>query len=143
MASLLRRSEEYAKSLYPLESVHLLPVQELTAPTVRFLAARDHADGQLLGCGAVILQPDRSAEIKRMFVEPSARRRGVGSALLQALEGEAVSAHAVVVRLETGTRQPEAIALYRSAGFLVRPPFGDYPDDPLSVFMEKWLDERE
>jgi putative acetyltransferase len=56
------------------------------------------------------------------------------------LEGEARAHGLSVVRLETGTRQPEALGLYRALGYTDRGPFGEYPtDDPLSVFMEKLL----
>ncbi|GGL87927.1 GNAT family N-acetyltransferase [Micromonospora yangpuensis] len=158
VAALLRRSEEYAHSLYPPESVHLLPVAELRAPSVAFLVARDAATGALLGCGAVVLpEPaagtladgaDRAeragagayAEVKRMFVEPGVRRRGVGARILAALEQRVRAAGVGTVRLETGPDQPEAIALYRRLGYVERGRFGDYPDDPLSIFMEKALD---
>ncbi len=141
--ALLRRSEEYAHSLYPPESVHMLPVDELRSPSVHFLVARDGADGRVIGCGAVVLQPGGWAEIKRMFVDPAARRRGVGAHILAALEAYAQDAGARTVRLETGTSQPEAISLYRRFGYADRGPFGNYPDDPLSVFMEKFLGDRD
>ena len=44
-----------------------------------------------------------------------------------------------LVRLETGVRQPEALSLYERCGYVRIPPFGGYPDDPLSVFFEKGL----
>jgi putative acetyltransferase len=56
--------------------------------------------------------------------------------ILAAIE-EALRGRATVLRLETGTRQPAAIALYERAGFRRRGPFGSYRDDPLSVYMEK------
>lgn len=142
VADMLRRSEEYARSLYPDESVHMLPVERLVAPSVRFLVARDQDAGRLLGCGAVVLCPDGWAELKRMYVDPAARRRGVGTAILDALERLARAEGVTVIRLETGTRQGEAIALYRRFGYRVRGPFGDYREDPLSVFMERRLDGR-
>ncbi|WP_428961613.1 GNAT family N-acetyltransferase [Micromonospora fluostatini] len=140
VADLLRRSEEYAHSLYPAQSVHMLPVDELRGPRVRFLVARDAADGGLLGCGAVARVDDTYAEVKRMFVAPGARRRGIGLAILAALEEWAREAGVPLVRLETGTSQPEAVGLYRRLGYVERGRFGDYPDDPLSIFMEKALD---
>jgi GNAT superfamily N-acetyltransferase len=143
VAALLRRSEEYSRSLYPPESVHILPVDELRSPAVHFLVARDHEDGPVTGCGAVVLQPGGCAEVKRMFVDPAVRRRGVGARILGALEAYAHDAGARVVRLETGTSQPEAVSLYRRLGYAERGPFGDYRDDPLSVFMEKLLGDRD
>ena len=92
-----------------------------------------------VACGAVRLLDAETAEIKRMYVEPTARGRGLGRRMLQALEAEArlLGAHDLV--LETGTRQPEAIALYSRAGFSKIGAFGEYEDHPLSVFMGKTL----
>ena len=66
------------------------------------------------------------AEIKRMYVDPSARGRGVGRQILDALEAEARRLGARRIVLETGPRQPEAIALYARAGFAEIPLFGEY-----------------
>ena len=124
-------------ALYPAESNHLDPVETLERDNVTFLAA--FVAGEAVGCGAVKRMPGGYGEIKRMYVEPDARGRGAGRALVQALES-ALLAHGIdVARLETGARQPEALALYEQCGYVRRPPFGDYPDDPLSVFFEKRL----
>ena len=74
-----------------------------------------------------------------MYVAPEARGHGIGRALLAALEGEARSLGYGSVRLETGRRQPEAISLYRSAGFEPIACYGPYVDDPRSVCFEKQL----
>src|SRR5262249_58254986 len=86
-----------------------------------FLVA--YADGAPIGCAAVRLLDDRDAELKRMYVAPSARGRGVGRALLAALESEARALGARRLVLETGTRQAAALALYRRAGFVAIPPY--------------------
>lgn len=139
VADLLARSEALAHSLYPAESVHMLPVDALLEPEALFLVARI-ADGEALGCGALKREADGSAEIKRMFVREDARGRGIGAAVLARLEAEARARGVTVLRLETGVRQPEAISLYRAFGFRERGPFGGYGPDPLSVFMEKALE---
>ncbi len=138
VAALLAASESLAYALYPPQSVHMLDVAELTRPSVRFLVARS-AEGTAEGCGAVVLEDDGTAELKRMFVTPSARGRGLGASLLGRLEDEARRAGVGVIRLETGVQQPEAIGLYRRFGYVDRGPFGRYAEDPLSVFMEKRL----
>lgn len=79
------------------------------------------------------------AEIKRMFVDPAARGLGIGARLMERLEQAARGTGIGVIRLETGTRQPEAIGLYRRFGHAERPPFGAYRPDPLCLFMEKPL----
>jgi putative acetyltransferase len=133
--ALLKASDAYMEALYPAESNHLLDVRSLQAPEVTFIAAR--AAGQALGCGAIVKGPESWAEIKRMFVSPAARGRKLGRLLLQKLEALAVDRGATLLRLETGIKQPEALALYRSAGFVEIGPFGHYRPDPLSLFMEK------
>lgn len=92
-----------------------------------------------VGCGALRRLEAGTAEIKRMYVDPAARGRGIGRALLEALEAEARILDATRIVLETGDRQVEAMALYRRAGFRRMPTFGEYVDSPLSVCMEKHL----
>jgi putative acetyltransferase len=79
------------------------------------------------------------AEIKRMFVSPAARGLKLGRRLLDELEAIAVRRGVGALRLEMGGLQPEALGLYRSAGFVEIGPFGAYRPDPLSIFMEKVL----
>ncbi|RBY88681.1 GNAT family N-acetyltransferase [Blastococcus sp. TF02A-26] len=104
------------------------------------LVARDD-DGTPVGCGALRPIGPGVAEIKRMYVVPAARGRGVSRAVLAALETAAVARGWTTVRLETGTRQPEAIGLYESAGYRAIPAFGAYvaSDDPFAVFYERVL----
>ena len=90
-----------------------------------FLVARDD-DGAALGCGGLRVLDDTTVEIKRMYVRPAARGRGLGGELLRALEAEATRLGADRVLLETGRRQPEAIALYERAGYRRVPCFGPY-----------------
>jgi putative acetyltransferase len=92
-----------------------------------------------VGCGAVRLLNAFDAEIKRMYVKPGARRRGVAKALLTALEAEAIDLGATRLLLETGARQQEAIGLYGGAGFIGIEPFGEYVNSPLSICMAKEL----
>lgn len=133
--TLLDASDAYAAGLYPAESNHLLDVQALQRPNVTFVVAR--LGERAVGCGAVVRSGENWAEIKRMFVDPSARGHKVGRQLLDKLEELALASGATALRLETGIRQPEALGLYRSHGFVEIAPFADYQPDPLSVFMEK------
>jgi GNAT superfamily N-acetyltransferase len=93
------------------------------------------------GCGA--LKPfDRAAgigEIKRMYTAPTARRRGVSRLLLGALEARAVELGYGRLQLETGTAQPEALALYEAEGWHRITPYGRYKDEPDSVCFAKAL----
>jgi putative acetyltransferase len=135
--ALLAQSDAYLALLYPAESNHLVDVATLMKPNVRFFVAR--RDGRALGCGALVLAADGSAEIKRMFFVPEARGRDIGRRILEQLEDAARAEGATMIRLETGIHQPEAIGLYRAAGFVEIGPFGSYVADPLSLFMEKRL----
>ena len=134
---LLEALDAYQSALYPAESNHLLDVDALAAPAVRFFVARRH--GTALGCAALRIDPAGYGELKRMYVTPEARGSRLGRRLLDRVEAEARKEGLEYLRLETGIRQPEALGLYRSAGYREREPFGDYAPDPLSVFMEKRL----
>lgn len=92
-----------------------------------------------VACGGVIRYDETTAEIRRMYVAPSARGRGLSRAVLAALEDEARDLGYDFVRLETGDRQPEAIKLYASSGFEPIARYGPFADDPRSVCFEKRL----
>ncbi len=83
-----------------------------------------------------------SAEVKRMYVAPVARRTGLARAMLEHLEKTARGAGAEVMVLETGMRQPEAITLYESAGYVPVPGFGFYRDSPISRCFARPLTRR-
>ncbi|HUY26316.1 MAG TPA: GNAT family N-acetyltransferase [Candidatus Binataceae bacterium] len=138
--SLIAASDEYLASLYPAQSNHSLDIASLGRPEVTFFVAR--LDGKAVGCGAISRRKKEYAEIKRMFVARNARGTGVGRRVLKTLEAAAFEQGYRVLRLETGISQPEAIGLYRSAGFVEVEPFGDYMADPLSIFFEKRLTDK-
>jgi putative acetyltransferase len=137
VATLLHKSDEFAKALYPPESNHLVGAGTLAAANVRFFVARQ--DGVAVGCGALVLGTGGQAEIKRMFVDPTVRGQGVGRAILQALEETGARESVQLIQLETGVSNHDALTLYRRSGYRERGPFGSYAPDPLSVFMEKRL----
>ena len=95
--------------------------------------------GRAVACGAWQPLEPGVAEIKRMYVRPAYRGRGIARQLVVALEEEALAADRPVIRLETGTYLPAAIALYRSAGYLPIPTYGEYVGNPFSVCFEKHL----
>lgn len=134
---LIGRLDELMTGLYPAESNHLLPVESLQQPDVTFLTAS--VDGEVAGCGAFVNQGGEYAEIKRMFVLSEFRGLRLGRRILEELESLARTSGLELARLETGIHQPEALLLYERAGYQRRGPFGDYSEDPLSIFMEKKL----
>jgi GNAT superfamily N-acetyltransferase len=105
------------------------------------LLARDDA-GAVLGCGALRQLGPGTAELKRMYVVPAARGRGVSKLVLAALEDAGRERGWTRLRLETGPRQPEAIGLYSGAGYRPVGAFGVYAGDPAatgSLFFERVL----
>ena len=132
--ALIEELDRHLVALYPAESNHLMDLEALAAPEVEFFIAQ--VDGAAVGCGAIKRFRDY-AEVKRVFVAPRARGLGVARRIIRALQAAASASGLRVLRLETGIHQPDALALFESAGFTRRERFGDYPaNDPYSVFME-------
>lgn len=134
---LIAELDAYQHGLYPPESVYALDLAALKATHVLFAVARDAA-GRAVGCGAIVLGAE-FGELKRMYVHPASRGQGTARRLLALLEARAGAAGCRDLMLETGPYQTEALAFYASSGYQRRGPFGDYPDDPYSVFMHKPL----
>ncbi|MEJ7832942.1 MAG: GNAT family N-acetyltransferase [Nocardioides sp.] len=107
---------------------------------VAYLGDEPVATGAWRRSEVVAFGSSLTAEIKRMYVAPSARGRGVARRMLAHLEQTAAEAGVEAVVLETGTAQPEAIALYESAGYTQVPGFGFYRDSPISRCFAKPLD---
>lgn len=123
----------------PASSMHALNIDKLKKPDVTFWSA--WAGGELLGCGALKeLSPDHG-ELKSMRTTQAHLRSGVGSAIVQTIIAEARRRGYRWLSLETGAREyfHPAHRLYQKHGFKTCPPFGDYRDDPNSVFMTKEL----
>jgi putative acetyltransferase len=100
-----------------------------------FVVAR--LEGRAVGCGAVRLLDPTTVEVKRMYVEPELRGRGVAKQILEHLEGAGRELGARRAVLETGVYQDEAIGLYRRAGYTEVACWGEYTTSPTSVCYEK------
>lgn len=90
-----------------------------------------------IGCGAIKAYAERTAEVKRMFVKPENRGQGVAGEILGELETWAQELNFDECILETGLKQPEAIALYKRSGYVVIPNYGQYAGVENSVCMRK------
>jgi ribosomal protein S18 acetylase RimI-like enzyme len=112
------------------------PVDAL-APRAAFLVAR--LGGQPIGCGALRRIDDGTVELKRMYVAPSGRRRGIARRILAELERLAAGFGYRAIRLETGAESPEAIGLYEACGYGRVATFGSYIGNPRSLCFEKIL----
>jgi putative acetyltransferase len=129
---------EHLQSMYelsPPESVHALDLEHLRRPGITFWSAWDGS--VLLGCGALKELDPKHGEIKSMRTPNTLRRRGAGRAMLAHIIAVARSRAYERLSLETGSMQAfkPAQRLYESFGFTYCGPFGDYVEDPNSVFM--------
>ncbi|SNR66245.1 GNAT family N-acetyltransferase [Puniceibacterium sediminis] len=135
---LLEQSHALMRKMFAPEDNHFLGLDALCVPAISlYLAAYG---GQAVGCVA-LMRAEGYGEVKSFFVDPGARGRGVGQALLAHLEGVARGEGLTWLRLETGTGLDAAARLYRSRGFLPSGPFGAYEESPASLFFEKSLDQ--
>lgn len=110
-------------------------------PAGAFLVAE--IDGEPAGCGAWRLLPSGEVEIKRVYVEPAHRRRGLARAIMAALEDSAARAGHRTVVLNSGQEQPEALALYDRLGYRPVPGYGVYACAPDAVFLGRDLGQRD
>jgi GNAT superfamily N-acetyltransferase len=129
VAELNRRSE---RGFDPSVGATALP-HEVRPPAGEFFVAYLH--GEAIGCGAVKHHPGEPTEIKRMWIAPEARGLGLGRRLLEHLESCAAASGARVAHIETSAVLGEALALYRSAGWVEVPAFNEEP------FADHWLEK--
>jgi putative acetyltransferase len=129
---------EHLQSMYalsPPESVHALDLERLREPGITFWSAWEGS--LLLGCGALKELDYKHGEVKSMRTPNALRRRGAGRAILVHIVGIARSRAYERLSLETGSMEEfkPAQRLYESFGFVYCGPFGEYVEDPNSVFM--------
>jgi GNAT superfamily N-acetyltransferase len=110
--------------------------QEENNVMVVFYVAYDEKESAI-ACGALKHFDESTAEIKRMYVKPDIRGRGISKAILTKLEQQAKELHYQRLILETGLKQPEAMSLYRAFGYTPIKCFGRHADDPDSRCFEK------
>lgn len=134
--------EEHLRNMYelsPAESVHALDLEKLRMPGITFWSAWEGR--VLLGCGALKELDSTHGEVKSMRTPATMRRKGAGRAILAHIIEVARSRSYQRLSLETGAHAAfrPAQSLYESFGFERCGPFGDYRDDPNSVFMTRRL----
>lgn len=133
--ALIQELEGELEGFYPSESRHGLSVQKLIQLNVAFFITRK--DGLPAGCGGVQFFGKEYGEVKRMYVRPAFRGFGLAKLMLEELSKHTKENGIYKLRLETGIHQKDAIALYRKWGFKEIAHFGEYNEDPLSLFFEK------
>ena len=119
----------------PPADVGIFDPDLVSVPRSAFLVAR--RDGNAVGCGALVPMDEYCVEVKRMFVARGARGFGIATMVLEELERLAREFEYDAMRLETGDKQPESIALYGKAGFYRIPNFPPFENDPSAVCFEK------
>lgn len=122
---------EYERRYGPNDELDAYDSGLFAAPDGAFVLAM--AGGQAVAGGGIRRLDALTAEVKRMWTAPSARRRGLASAVLDALEEAARQRGYRRLVLETGRAQPEAIALYENRGYRRIPGYGRYRDEPGEV----------
>ena len=122
---------------YPGMPVHGIAMESFEQEGGYFAVAREQ--GEALACGAYRPTGDGIAEVKRMFVQPKARGRGIARAMLSHLESRIREKGFRTIVLETGPHHTEAIALYESAGYAPLPPYLEYVASPGSRCFVKVL----
>ncbi len=140
-SELIAQSTKYMASLYPDDLCHLEDAASLGSDDAYFVGVFEATS--LVGIGAVKLRKHDIAygEIKRVYIDPRSRGKGLAKPLMQTLEDYLFEKGIFTARLETGVKQPTAISLYKSIGYKERSPYGTYQKNPLSVFMEKQFAE--
>ncbi|MCP4318941.1 MAG: GNAT family N-acetyltransferase [Hyphomicrobiales bacterium] len=135
IADLLQVHLDFMATLSPPESRHALDLEGIRTSDVTFWTA--WGDGTLLGCGALKELTAEHGEIKSMHTAKAARGQGVAAAILETIPAEAGERNYRRLSLETGSMAGfrPAHKLYERYGFLDCPPFGEYVEDPNSVFM--------
>lgn len=123
----------------PPESIHALDLEALRKPEITFWTLWQHEE--LMGCGALKELDGTHGEIKSMRTASGHLRKGVAARLMQHILEEAKSRSYDRLSLETGSMAAFAPArkMYAGFGFEPCPPFGDYSEDPNSVFMTRRL----
>ncbi len=139
IAALLEEHLAGMRAASPARSVHALDLDRLRQPEITFYTLWEGE--QLLGCGAIREIDAATAELKSMRTTAAHLRRGVARRVLEHILSVAQDRGYRRLFLETGSTAPfqPALALYASFGFTRCGPFGDYVDDPFSVFMTKAL----
>ncbi len=133
---LITKLNTFNLSLYNAVDCHLESPEQLINNKATMVGA--YLDGRLTGMGA-LKQMEGYAEVKRMFVEPEQRGKGLAEKILKTLEEIAVKNGNSIVRLETGSKHTAAIKFYSRMGYYRIKQFGDYPVNDVSVLMEKLL----
>lgn len=134
--ALIAGSQAALLEVYSSEECFSFSPEELAVPNATFLVAR--RGGEPVGCVA-LMDMGTYGEVKRLFVRPEARGLALGMALMDVLESLCKDLGLSVIKLETGPELRGAMRIYSQRGYVETTVFGDYPDIPTNLFLEKRL----
>lgn len=137
LAALIEKLDRYLRTLYEEDVIFTVDFSDTRTADMTFAMA--YWDGVPVGCGGIKPLGGPCAELKRFYVEPEQRRRGIAAQLLRFLESSAEEQGYTVLRLETGEPQFEAVAFYKKHGFYPIDRYGEYADCEESLCYEKKL----
>lgn len=136
LKAFIEELDEYQNSLYPAEFNSLDSLETLGKENVYFLGAYDNAE--LCGFCAVKIFASYG-ELKRLFVDQKHRGKSIAKELITELERHVLSRDIQIINAETGISQAQAIKLFKSLGYTKTGPFGEYIQNPYSIFFSKHL----
>jgi putative acetyltransferase len=122
---------------YPPEEIFGLDFNDPEVQQVLFVVA--YVDDEPVGCGAIRPMDSEETELKRFYVDPGYRNRGIAGLILADLERRASVLGFSTMKLEAGTEQPEALHFYQKHGYKQIPCYGEYIHCHSSICMEKGL----
>ena len=133
---LVEQLDQELWSRYGEEEAAYAPLNKIENNSTVVLA---YFNQQPVGCGCFKTHDVLTAELKRMFVKPEHRGKGVGPAIINELEAWARQLSFSRIVLETGIKQPDAIALYKKSGYVIIPSYPPYDNMETSICMSKSL----
>jgi ribosomal protein S18 acetylase RimI-like enzyme len=138
LGKLIEKLDRYLNSLYPADEIFPVDFDDPEVDSTFFVIA--YRNDKPIGCGAIRPLSETEVELKRFYVEPQFRRKGIAFQMLTFLENRARESNFKAIRLETGDKQQEAINFYKKHGYYEIEKFGEYVDCPSSICFEKSLE---
>ena len=137
--NLIKELDAYQSKLYPPDSCHLDSIETLQNENAYFYGVIENEEIVAIGSVKIF---QNYGELKRIYVPPTQRRKGLAKKIIDKLEALLISKNIFLSRLETGPYSIDAIELYKKLGYSICEKFGSYKDDLLSTFMEKKLNSN-
>lgn len=139
LIGLIAKLDSYLHELYPPDEIFGVDFEDPKTEDMLFAVA--YWEGAPVGCGGIRRLDAETVELKRFFVDPNMRRKGIALQVFRFLEQQAMALGCAVMRLETGAPQIESVSFYKKQGFYAIERFGEYVDCESSLCMEKRIEK--